>query len=47
MPNFSDVGMTQDQAKDIARFLLCNTATDPNTTAMFSSELRAAGQPGC
>jgi cytochrome c oxidase subunit 2 len=47
MPNFSDVGMTQDQAKQIARFLLCNTATDPNTTAMFSSDLRAAGQPGC
>jgi cytochrome c oxidase subunit II len=47
MPNFSDVGMSQQQADEIARFLLCNTATDPNTTAMFSSQLQAAGQPGC
>lgn len=47
MPNFSNVGMSQQQADEIARFLLCNTATDPNTNAMFSSQLQAAGQPGC
>jgi cytochrome c oxidase subunit 2 len=30
MPSFKDEGMTEDQAKDIACFLLENTATQPN-----------------
>jgi cytochrome c oxidase subunit 2 len=29
MPNFSSKGMTQTQAHDIAKFLLCDTATNP------------------
>jgi hypothetical protein len=29
MPNFSSHGMTQAQAAQIAKFLLCDTATDP------------------
>jgi hypothetical protein len=29
MPNFSSKGMTVDQARDIAKYLLCDTATDP------------------
>jgi len=31
MPNFSKTGMTMTQAQQIARFLLCDTATDPNS----------------
>jgi cytochrome c oxidase subunit 2 len=30
MPNFSSKGMTQAEAKQIAKFLLCDTTTDPN-----------------
>ena len=29
MPNFSSDGMTMAQARDIAKYLLCDTATDP------------------
>jgi len=31
MPNFSQRGMTMTQAQQIAKFLLCDTATDPNS----------------
>jgi cytochrome c oxidase subunit 2 len=31
MPNFSASGMTQAQAREIARYLLCDTATDPQS----------------
>jgi cytochrome c oxidase subunit 2 len=31
MPNFSKTGMTMTQAQQIAKFLLCDTATDPNS----------------
>jgi len=30
MPSFKDAGMTREQAAEIARFLLCDTATDPS-----------------
>lgn len=30
MPNFSSKGMTQSDAQQIAKFLLCDTATDPS-----------------
>jgi len=31
MPNFSEKGMTMEQAEDIARYLLCDTSTDPSS----------------
>ena len=31
MPDFSADGMTKAQANDIAKFLLCDTATDPSS----------------
>lgn len=31
MPNFSKSGMTMTEAQQIAKFLLCDTATDPNS----------------
>jgi cytochrome c oxidase subunit 2 len=31
MPNFSAQGMTMEQAEDIARYLLCDTSTDPSS----------------
>jgi hypothetical protein len=31
MPNFSSKGMSEKQAGDIAKFLLCDTATDPGS----------------
>ena len=30
MPNFSEQGMTQQEAKEIAQFLLCQTTSDPS-----------------
>jgi hypothetical protein len=30
MPNFSEQGMTEEEAQEIARFLLCNTTSDPS-----------------
>jgi hypothetical protein len=31
MPNFSEKGMTMEQAGDIAKYLLCDTSTDPSS----------------
>ncbi len=31
MPNFSKTGMTMTEAQQIAKYLLCDTATDPNS----------------
>jgi cytochrome c oxidase subunit 2 len=31
MPNFSDKGMTMEQAGQIAKYLLCDTSTDPSS----------------
>jgi len=31
MPNFSSKGMTMDQARNIAHYLLCDTSTDPSS----------------
>ena len=31
MPNFSASGMTQADAEGIAKYLLCDTATDPSS----------------
>jgi cytochrome c oxidase subunit 2 len=33
MPSFKDAGMTREEAAEIARFLLCDTATDPSAHA--------------
>ena len=31
MPPFKELGMTKDQAREIATRLLCDTTTDPST----------------
>jgi cytochrome c oxidase subunit 2 len=46
MPSFKDAGMTEDEAAEIARFLLCDTATDASEVPADVRTSECAGGSG-